>query len=97
MVGSKRRRAPRPLGRERGLFLHFRDFSRFALNPGGPGPALVRRSQTPQDRAGNREARKIQDFAIFGARDEERTAPFPPPEVSLGRGENILDGIFPFA
>ena len=25
------------------------------------------------------------------------TAPFPPPEVSLGREENILGGVFPFA
>ena len=38
---------------KRGPFLHFTEFPAFCPNPGDPGPALVRRSQTPPNRPGN--------------------------------------------
>jgi len=42
-------------------------------------------------------AREGPDFQILGSREQDGTAPFPPPEVSLGREENFLKRLFSFA
>ena len=60
-------------------------------------PALVRPQPNASKSARESRAWEGPDFQKWAARDLDGNAPFRPPEVSLGREENILDGIFPFA